>query len=69
MNVTTVYVNAYTQFMDTFSKSRLTLLSCGRDIDNDDDNRVENYFDYWTGMSATKCTACKNQMIKIIVVV
>lgn len=66
MNVTTVYVKAYTQFTDRFSKSRLTSLCWGRYIDDD---IVENDFDYWTGMSVRKCTACKNGMITVIVIV
>lgn len=66
MNGTAVYVKAYTQFTDTFSKSRLTSLCWGGDIDDDDDT-VENDSDYWTGMSVRKCTACKRLMIKIIV--
>lgn len=67
MNITTVLVKAYTHSTDKFSKSRLTVLCWGRDIDDDD--TVENDFDYWTGMSVRKCTACKNLMIKIIVIV
>lgn len=66
MNVTTVHVKACTQFADTFSKSGWILLCWGRDIDDDD--TVENDFDYWTGMRVTKCTACKNLMIKTIVI-